>query len=182
MAPSPDLQLRLPPTSLSLITSHASIRLPPLLYDEKIRLLTMHPAQSESCPLQCSITRGRLLDPDLSFETISYTWGDALKKQKISYGAEEEKLTAIGNSYNTLRYLRRRDKTRLVWIDTICVYLHRSRTKHLRNLRCLFLHLRAKSGLGKFTLYGFKVEVYQYITFYLYPVILTLPYLARSSY
>jgi hypothetical protein len=88
------------------------------------------------------------------YEALSYAW---LSNWKLPLAEVYINNTCCEIPINLFRFLQNRRHVppnkgkAFLWIDALCTYSNRSRIKHLRNLRCLFLHLGAKSGSGKFT-------------------------------
>ena len=93
----------------------------PLRYDDSIRVIELSRGTNEDSSVHCNITRRRLSDPILSYEAISYTWGDPLALEILFCGGHNAKLSITRNCYNALRSLRRSDKSRTIWIDAICI-------------------------------------------------------------
>jgi hypothetical protein len=72
--------------------------------------------------------KGRLIEIDLDnppeFEAVSYVWGQRKTTGKIickSPNGAEEEITITGNGADLLRRFRYRDKSRLLWVDAICI-------------------------------------------------------------
>jgi hypothetical protein len=78
-------------------------------------------------------------DSAISYEALSYTWGDMEMSESIKLNGRE--LSVVKNLYLALQYLRLEDIDRILWIDAIYSYSDRSSIKHLRNLRSLIPHL-----------------------------------------
>jgi len=93
----------------------------PLRYDDSIRVIELSRGTNEDSSVHCNITRRRLSDPILSYEAISYTWGDPLALEILFCGGHNAELSITRNCYNALRSLRRSDKSRTIWIDAICI-------------------------------------------------------------
>ena len=105
-----------------------NIPLHPLVYDDleevngtpSIRLLSLEPMDPEegSQIIRCHLT-SVLLDQAPAYEALSYCWGDMTDMLPISCN---DSLLQIGASLKSaLLYLRRKDQTRLLWIDAICI-------------------------------------------------------------
>jgi hypothetical protein len=68
-----------------------------------------------------------------SYYALSYTWGNSLKPHSLVVG---NRLVAVTeNAFQALHALAPVWGTRLIWIDSICIYLGQHRTKYCRNLR-----------------------------------------------
>ena len=73
-------------------------------------------------------SHGRFLNP-LSFEALSYTWGDPADRESIVVIPEdagnhchvEESLSIGRNLAQALRHLRSEDDVRVLWVDAICI-------------------------------------------------------------
>ncbi|KAH8726428.1 heterokaryon incompatibility protein-domain-containing protein [Phaeosphaeriaceae sp. PMI808] len=88
----------------------------------QIRLLHLHPGDSgASDPLHCSFTVASL-DNEISFEALSYVWGDATDALPII--VEEDTPTAVPitrNLHNALKSMRSQSHERVIWADALCV-------------------------------------------------------------
>lgn len=64
-------------------------------------------------------------DPHIDYEALSYAWGDPTLTQEIlcegTEGGALRSLRVASNCYNALTSLRLSDKTRVLWIDAICI-------------------------------------------------------------
>jgi hypothetical protein len=74
------------------------------------------------------------LDAPVAYEALSYTWGDPYKKAAIRVNSTEN-LIVKQSLESALRDLRLGTERRVIWIDALCLYLDRYRTKYRRNLR-----------------------------------------------
>ncbi|KAK6189615.1 hypothetical protein LQW54_013084 [Pestalotiopsis sp. IQ-011] len=70
-----------------------------------------------------SLSSGRLADPGIQFEALSYTWGDPFDKTPIYIVGNRAVafLMVPRNCFDALKALRLRDGTRILWIDAICI-------------------------------------------------------------
>ena len=103
----------------------------------------------------------------------------------VSFGARQR---SIDRDQKSLLCLRPQDEhnPRTLWIDVVCIYQDRYRSKWCRNLRCGpqfcegvgFAHLACR--IRKFTLRVFIMEIYQSIASYLHLTIPPSRRLARS--
>lgn len=67
----------------------------------------------------CCELKDSHLDTPPTFEALSYVWGDAKKRINMLCN---EKLSDIGESLSTaLQTLRYTDRTRILWIDALCI-------------------------------------------------------------
>ncbi|EMC96420.1 hypothetical protein BAUCODRAFT_33752 [Baudoinia panamericana UAMH 10762] len=88
---------------------------PPLTPDgQEIRVLAVLPPKSSD--VECELRNIRLDDtPVPAYETISYVWGDATERARITV---DGKLVSVPvSAANVLRRVRLVDKPRMVWID-----------------------------------------------------------------
>ena len=169
----------------------------PLEGPRTIRLVELHPAIDFNSPIECTISPASLSNCRHQYRALSYVWGVDKSSSKAIFNGRP--ITISANLDKALRRLRTNDlrccnlmcscqqawyagqtnheytypPTRL-WIDAVCIYPDRHRTKCCRNLRfepqfCEgvgFVHLTCR--IGKFTLRIFIMEIYQYIAFYLH--------------
>ena len=84
---------------------------------DEIRLLQLMPGKAET-PLRCHLITVSLQDSP-TFEALSYVWGSPNIKTPIEVEGDPFPITT--NLESALRALRRRRKSRLLWIDAICI-------------------------------------------------------------
>ncbi len=84
----------------------------------EIRVLRLQPSEDVDSPLEGSLEHISL-DLDTDYEAISYTWGDSVKTNKISFGGVDLAITS--NLAAALWVLRRKESDRCLWIDAICI-------------------------------------------------------------
>lgn len=98
-------------------------RYQPLIHDDSIRLLVLHPSLDGTNldPIRCTIQHAQLSDEPLEYEAVSYTWGNAAQTQVIYFQHDATELHVGQNCYNALWRLRRMRGDRLLWIDAICI-------------------------------------------------------------
>jgi hypothetical protein len=85
---------------------------------DQIRLLSICPAKDESEPISCSLEVVNLAD-SLSYEALSYAWGDPARTHCIRLNKSCFKVTrSLGTA---LPCLRKTDATRTIWIDALCI-------------------------------------------------------------
>ena len=89
----------------------------PLSQDE-LRYVELLPAASRSDPVICTLVYSQPLK-DSSYETLSYAWGESSETETITLNEQQFPVTV--NLFDALTYLRLPDKTRLLWIDAICI-------------------------------------------------------------
>jgi uncharacterized membrane protein len=75
------------------------------------------------------------VDQNFSYEAVSYTWGAADLTHEVVVNNQHLRITK--SAYDVLEGYRKAGNTAWIWIDSICIYLDRSRTKCCRNLRCV---------------------------------------------
>jgi len=90
----------------------------PLPTGESIRLLRLQPGPRDE-PISCSLQPANFNDNLPAYEALSYVWGSSSDTRPIICNGREIAVTR--NLRNALRRLRRRDSTRLIWVDAICI-------------------------------------------------------------
>jgi len=94
----------------------------PLQHPDWIRLLILHPGEFES-PIQIDLGQVEGVD-DLQYEALSYTWatedGDSRQSSQITC-QNGKTLLVTKNCELALRYLRKTDLSRFLWVDAICI-------------------------------------------------------------
>ena len=97
-----------------------------------IRLVILLPGEFGE-DVECTLLHVPL-DTKLSYEALSYTWGDLKMLHPILL--DDQTFPVMENLYDTLRHLRlKNDQVRYLWIDALCMYSYRTAMKHLGNLR-----------------------------------------------
>lgn len=131
----------------------------------EIRLLKIRSATQSKAPITCSLQLASLDDvPFPKYAALSYCWGKGPADQPIY--CDSSVIPVTDELLHALRSLRKLTRG-YVWIDQICIYQDRYRTKCCRNLRfdplfCEgvgFAHLACR--IGKFTL---RVFIYLHLT------------------
>lgn len=85
----------------------------------EIRILQIEPGTHES-PVRCKFHVTTLDDLDLSYEALSYAWGnDADTHESIFFG--DNQVGATPSLADALRRLRLLDEPRHVWADALCI-------------------------------------------------------------
>jgi hypothetical protein len=98
--------------------------------DFDIRLLVIQ-AGSKTEEIVCTFVLASL-DEKPQYEALSYIWGD--NTSKVVIALESDIFPVTRNLENALRHLRRPDEDRVLWVDALCLYLDRYRTKISRKL------------------------------------------------
>jgi hypothetical protein len=88
----------------------------PLKHQDSIRLIKLKPSRKGD--LVCDLIELRL-DNSPPYEALSYTWGGQLRDQFIT--CEGKSLAVTANCKAALRCLCPSFKSRLLWIDAICI-------------------------------------------------------------
>ena len=83
----------------------------------EIRLLTIAPGAMDD-DISCDLSI-HSLDEELSFETISYVWGDKQQRHHIYLHGDRVDITK--NLFDVLRALRLSDRPRTLWADGLCI-------------------------------------------------------------
>ena len=91
-----------------------------LLYDDSVRLLKLLPASNHvnDQGLGCALEDCRLSD-DLSYEALSYTWGQPVFPESLH--THNGILRITENLALALRSLRFKDRVRYLWVDAVCI-------------------------------------------------------------
>ena len=90
----------------------------PLPTGESIRLLRLQPGPRDEL-ISCNLQPANFNDNLPAYEALSYVWGSSSDTRSIICNGREIAVTR--NLRNALRRLRRRDSTRLIWVDAICI-------------------------------------------------------------
>jgi hypothetical protein len=84
-----------------------------------IRLLRVNPAQGLHDGLECELFVSSLDNAAQTFEALSYTWGSSTELVSIKLQGKPHHVTqnlAVG-----LRHLRLPDRSRILWVDALCI-------------------------------------------------------------
>jgi hypothetical protein len=87
-----------------------------------IRLLALLPSLEFQAPLETTLTEAGLDDvseTEKSYEALSYVWGSRFGTEPSQ--RDGKILLVIPNCESALRHLRLKDKTRILWVDAICI-------------------------------------------------------------
>lgn len=87
------------------------------LGENEIRLLTLLPGKRNDT-LKCKLHNVSLNNP-IAFEALSYVWGDAGLSKPITVQGIAHSITV--NLDMALRALRRPRKSRVIWVDALCI-------------------------------------------------------------
>ncbi|ETS86087.1 hypothetical protein PFICI_04112 [Pestalotiopsis fici W106-1] len=90
----------------------------PLEEERSIRLIRLHPATDPDTPLRCTITT-RPLANGVSFEALSYQWGDPDRTHTLF--CDNVPLGITTSLYKALINLRPKDTYALFWADAVCI-------------------------------------------------------------
>ncbi|KAF8857508.1 hypothetical protein BDZ45DRAFT_744321 [Acephala macrosclerotiorum] len=102
--------------------------------DSSIRLVALEPGADDE-PVRCSVVYASL-DDEPNYEALSYVWGDPTITTPIFLDGKIFHVTInLCAALENLRNFELDSPPRVLWIDAICLYLYRYRTKYLGNLR-----------------------------------------------
>jgi hypothetical protein len=93
-----------------------------LVHPDEIRLIELLPGPAQS-EIHCVVSHQRL-ENSPGYEALSYTWGNQSYQKTIfcsDSSATKRKLSITLNCYAALHKLRLLDRSRLLWIDAICI-------------------------------------------------------------
>ena len=86
---------------------------------KQIRLLAVRKGCNDD-PVRCTLEHVCLLARRKpSYETVSYVWGDSTKRGSIFLHGRETDVPA--STEEVLRRMRQPDRTRVLWIDAVCI-------------------------------------------------------------
>ncbi|PIA93306.1 Heterokaryon incompatibility protein 6, OR allele [Cercospora beticola] len=106
-------------------TPHGLYNYKPLAQDNSnIRVLIVNPGKFDD-EIQIQLMTVPFNGPKrkLPYEALSYTWGSPEDPQVVQVKLKDafQLITVTRNCLEAIRYLRRNDKPRMVWIDAICI-------------------------------------------------------------
>jgi hypothetical protein len=90
----------------------------PLQAADEIRTLVIQPAPERHDPIICTLQHTTLGSLP-KYEALSYTWGDEANQHSIFLDGQQFRVRE--NAAAALRRLRLRSKSRIIWIDAICI-------------------------------------------------------------
>ncbi len=82
------------------------------------RLITLHPSEDPSAPVQCTLKEHYLANSN-EYEALSYCWGE--QADRLAIFCDGQPLKATRNLEAALRCLRRASQCRLLWVDAVCI-------------------------------------------------------------
>ncbi|KAE9362638.1 hypothetical protein N431DRAFT_524964 [Stipitochalara longipes BDJ] len=94
----------------------------PLPSERHIRILVLHPAVRLDSPISCTlkeISLDAIRDKKHQYEALSYVWGSPAGDREVT--CNKRALLVTENCLLALRYLRRKTRKRLLWVDAICI-------------------------------------------------------------
>ena len=114
-------------------------RYTPLPAGAPTRLVALLPGKFNDT-IECELFAAGTDSAPSSYEALSYTWGDPSSTTPIVVNGRRFNITT--NLDCALRYLRRPDTKRRLWIDAICINQHDAREKEVqvRVMAALFKH------------------------------------------
>ena len=92
----------------------------PLEHDDDVRLIHLMPGAFDDALDISLVSYASSERPD--YEALSYVWGDSTSQKKVVVNGE---FFTIGSNLEVaLRYLRKDDESRTLWVDAICINQH----------------------------------------------------------
>nr|POF04586.1 heterokaryon incompatibility protein 6, or allele [Quercus suber] len=95
----------------------------PLHRPDNIRLICLEPAPTFTGEIRCILIEVNLQNVQL-YEALSYSWGETRSGESLatkSITCHGQKLPVPEGAFSALRRLRRLDRVRYLWIDSICI-------------------------------------------------------------
>ena len=117
-----------------------------VLPKDSIRILSLLPGD-RGAPLQCELHRADipgLVGPEgaseLTFEALSYVWGDGSLCQRLFCNNSAIKITQ--SLFDALIHLRYSEATRMLWIDAVCINQNNNDEKieQIPHMKDIYLH------------------------------------------
>jgi hypothetical protein len=115
-------------------STNESIFLPLDKSKAEIRLLHLQPRVVAGDEITCTLRLADLDTKDCEYEALSYEWGIATNRI-FTVVINEEEVTVRENLWWALWYLRADEGERVIWVDALCIYVDRYRTKYRGKLR-----------------------------------------------
>ena len=88
----------------------------------EIRLLILLPAPNQAEKIRCTLIKDNLGSKAGAYEALSYTWGEGGDRRIIYVNDRPFPITP--NLFVALKYLRKAEESRTLWIDAICIDQH----------------------------------------------------------
>lgn len=85
---------------------------------DEIRVLEVHAGQYIDA-LKCTVHNLSLQDPNIEYETISYSWGRSPKFRHLELDGKRGKAPCL--AYRALKRMRQVCSSRFLWIDAVCI-------------------------------------------------------------
>ena len=107
------------------------------LMPQMIRLIDLAPSRAKENEVACSLYQ-RPLEQNLTYEALSYVWGDTTKTRQIIVNGRP--FQATENLEKALRQLRYADKPRILWVDAICINQRdvAERNEQVKRMTCIY--------------------------------------------
>ncbi|KPM41056.1 hypothetical protein AK830_g5507 [Neonectria ditissima] len=86
----------------------------------EIRILELEPGSPDS-PVHCRFHVATLNDRQLPYEALSYAWGDTSATARQLIFLENVQVKVMQSLGDALQRLRRRDESRFLWVDALCI-------------------------------------------------------------
>jgi Heterokaryon incompatibility protein (HET) len=102
---------------------------PPTKDGKPIRILKLFPATKKDAELKCELQEVEHLS-NVRYEALSYVWGSP--KGDIPIQLEGRTFLVTENCEAAMRRLRRRTRSRILWIDAICINQRSNEEKNLQ--------------------------------------------------
>lgn len=92
----------------------------PLPTSDSFRLIELLPGMPDS-PLRCNLILTRRKGGAVGYQALSYTWGEAIFPQCLEEISTQAVIRITDNLYGALQTLRFEERSRLLWVDAICI-------------------------------------------------------------
>jgi hypothetical protein len=90
-----------------------------LPYSDSIRFLKIDPGVGDN-PIICSLQLARLDSLSITYEALSYVWGNTWDvEMDIACNGEVKRIRC--NLYDALQRIRHPEQSRVIWVDAICI-------------------------------------------------------------
>lgn len=139
-------------------------------FSHEIRIVELEPSAEYDSPIRCKLSKIDLLnevnkgiDP-ISFEALSYTWGDVLPLRDIT--VNDMPFSVRANLESFLRHRRESQRSIYLWVDAICINQNNVAEKNLQIPRMSMVYVSAKdivvwlgpaSDDSELTIYGLRM-------------------------